>query len=72
MLCLTRNIEYFIVFTLLPEVISCVLIVDLFSFTTQDSVIKILDTLYRDRTYARFFVLETIARVPYFGKCFYL
>ncbi|KAL9818423.1 Ubiquinol oxidase 4, chloroplastic/chromoplastic [Arabidopsis thaliana] len=30
-----------------------------------DSVIKILDTLYRDRTYARFFVLETIARVPY-------
>lgn len=35
----------------------------------QDSVIKILDTLYRDRTYPRFFVLETIARVPYFGKC---
>ncbi|KFK28796.1 hypothetical protein AALP_AA7G049400 [Arabis alpina] len=32
-----------------------------------DSVIKILDTLYRDRTYARFFVLETIARVPYFA-----
>ncbi|KAB1221791.1 Ubiquinol oxidase 4, chloroplastic/chromoplastic [Morella rubra] len=32
-----------------------------------DSVIKILDTLYRDRNYARFFVLETIARVPYFG-----
>ncbi|CAH8315339.1 unnamed protein product [Eruca vesicaria subsp. sativa] len=32
-----------------------------------DSVIKILDTLYRDRTYPRFFVLETIARVPYFA-----
>ncbi|CAN4114688.1 unnamed protein product [Withania somnifera] len=32
-----------------------------------DSVIKILDTLYRDRQYARFFVLETIARVPYFA-----
>ncbi|KAF2298260.1 hypothetical protein GH714_020919 [Hevea brasiliensis] len=32
-----------------------------------DSVIKILDALYRDRDYARFFVLETIARVPYFG-----
>ncbi|XP_027360568.1 ubiquinol oxidase 4, chloroplastic/chromoplastic isoform X2 [Abrus precatorius] len=32
-----------------------------------DSVIKILDTLYRDRHYARFFVLETIARVPYFA-----
>ncbi|XP_021666196.1 ubiquinol oxidase 4, chloroplastic/chromoplastic isoform X2 [Hevea brasiliensis] len=32
-----------------------------------DSVIKILDALYRDRDYARFFVLETIARVPYFA-----
>ncbi|KAL3603477.1 hypothetical protein D5086_004336, partial [Populus alba] len=32
-----------------------------------DSVIKILDTLYHDRDYARFFVLETIARVPYFA-----
>ncbi|KAJ4704001.1 Ubiquinol oxidase [Melia azedarach] len=32
-----------------------------------DSVIKVLDTLYRDRDYARFFVLETIARVPYFA-----
>ncbi|KAK4360056.1 hypothetical protein RND71_022285 [Anisodus tanguticus] len=34
----------------------------------MDSVIKILDTLYLDRNHARFFVLETIARVPYFGK----
>ena len=34
----------------------------------QESVIKILDALYRDRHYARFFVLETIARVPYFGE----
>ncbi|KAJ0568762.1 putative ubiquinol oxidase (non-electrogenic) [Helianthus annuus] len=33
-----------------------------------DSVIKVLDTLYHDRDYPRFFVLETIARVPYFGK----
>ncbi|KAJ0082540.1 hypothetical protein Patl1_09834 [Pistacia atlantica] len=32
-----------------------------------DSVIKILDTLYHERDYARFFVLETIARVPYFA-----
>ncbi|GAV61230.1 AOX domain-containing protein [Cephalotus follicularis] len=32
-----------------------------------DSVIKILDSLYHDRDYARFFVLETIARVPYFA-----
>ncbi|EPS61569.1 alternative oxidase [Genlisea aurea] len=32
-----------------------------------DSVIKILDTLYQDRDYARFYVLETIARVPYFA-----
>jgi ubiquinol oxidase len=35
----------------------------------QDSIIVILDALYRDRDYARFFVLETIAtRVPYFGE----
>ncbi|XP_077216177.1 alternative oxidase family protein [Tasmannia lanceolata] len=32
-----------------------------------DSVIKILDIFYQDRDYARFFVLETIARVPYFA-----
>ncbi|KAL8235496.1 hypothetical protein R6Q59_016577 [Mikania micrantha] len=32
-----------------------------------DSVIKLLDTLYHDRDYPRFFVLETIARVPYFA-----
>ncbi|CAM8893572.1 unnamed protein product [Rhodiola kirilowii] len=32
-----------------------------------DSVIQILDTMYRDREYPRFFVLETIARVPYFA-----
>jgi hypothetical protein len=30
--------------------------------------VTILDSLYRDRSYARFFVLETIARVPYFGE----
>jgi len=28
----------------------------------------LLDGVYRDRNYARFFVLETIARVPYFGE----
>lgn len=32
-----------------------------------DTVIKILDSFYHDRHYARFFVLETIARVPYFA-----
>ncbi|XP_022142688.1 ubiquinol oxidase 4, chloroplastic/chromoplastic [Momordica charantia] len=32
-----------------------------------DSVIRILDAFYHDRAYARFFVLETIARVPYFA-----
>ncbi|XP_068641957.1 ubiquinol oxidase 4, chloroplastic/chromoplastic [Aristolochia californica] len=32
-----------------------------------DSVIMILDALYHDRHYARFYVLETIARVPYFA-----
>ncbi|CAL5029412.1 unnamed protein product [Urochloa decumbens] len=32
-----------------------------------DSVIMVLDGVYHDRNYARFFVLETIARVPYFA-----
>ncbi|XVF26132.1 hypothetical protein REPUB_Repub13aG0273500 [Reevesia pubescens] len=32
-----------------------------------DSVIKVLDALYQGRDYARFYVLETIARVPYFA-----
>ncbi|KAH7660077.1 Ubiquinol oxidase (non-electrogenic) protein [Dioscorea alata] len=32
-----------------------------------ESIIKILDAFYRDRHYARFYVLETIARVPYFS-----
>ncbi|KAG0493336.1 hypothetical protein HPP92_004330 [Vanilla planifolia] len=32
-----------------------------------DSVIKVLDLFYCERQYARFFVLETIARVPYFA-----
>lgn len=32
-----------------------------------ETVIKILDVFYRDRDYARFFVLETVARVPYFA-----
>ncbi|KAG2569607.1 ubiquinol oxidase 4, chloroplastic/chromoplastic-like [Panicum virgatum] len=32
-----------------------------------ESVIMVLDGVYRDRNYARFFVLETIARVPYFA-----
>uniref|UniRef100_K3Z8E8 Ubiquinol oxidase n=1 Tax=Setaria italica TaxID=4555 RepID=K3Z8E8_SETIT len=32
-----------------------------------DSVIMVLNGVYRDRSYARFFVLETIARVPYFA-----
>jgi hypothetical protein len=34
----------------------------------QDSVIMVLKGVYRDRYYARFFALETIARVPYFGE----
>ncbi|GJU61292.1 ubiquinol oxidase 4, chloroplastic/chromoplastic [Tanacetum coccineum] len=32
-----------------------------------DSVIKVIDALYHDRDYPRFYVLETIARVPYFA-----
>ncbi|GJR49698.1 ubiquinol oxidase 4, chloroplastic/chromoplastic [Tanacetum coccineum] len=35
-----------------------------------DTVIKILDVLYHDRDYPRFFVLETIARVPYFYSAY--
>eukprot|EP00262_Sarcandra_glabra_P019918 TRINITY_DN773_c0_g1_i1.p1 TRINITY_DN773_c0_g1~~TRINITY_DN773_c0_g1_i1.p1 ORF type:complete len:391 (-),score=58.60 TRINITY_DN773_c0_g1_i1:176-1225(-) len=38
-----------------------------FNIALTDSVIKIIDALYHDRHYARFFVLETIARVPYFA-----
>ncbi|VAH53847.1 unnamed protein product [Triticum turgidum subsp. durum] len=38
-----------------------------FNIFLTDTVIFILDILYRDRDYARFFVLETIARVPYFA-----
>ncbi|KAI4295972.1 hypothetical protein L6164_035965 [Bauhinia variegata] len=45
-------------------VIKCEQSVNIF---LTDSVIKILDAFYRDRDYARFFVLETIARVPYFA-----
>ena len=36
-------------------------------------MVTILDALYHGRDYARFYVLETIARVPYFGEyCSYL
>ncbi|KAJ9566290.1 hypothetical protein OSB04_002256 [Centaurea solstitialis] len=38
-----------------------------FNIFLTDSVIKVLDALYHDRDYPRFFVLETIARVPYFA-----
>ncbi|XP_051207500.1 ubiquinol oxidase 4, chloroplastic/chromoplastic isoform X1 [Lolium perenne] len=38
-----------------------------FNIFLTDFIIAILDLLYRDRDYARFFVLETIARVPYFA-----
>ncbi len=34
----------------------------------QEAVIMVLDAFYAQRAYARFYVLETIARVPYFGK----
>lgn len=30
-------------------------------------LVFVIDTLYRDRPYARFYVLETVARVPYFS-----
>ncbi len=30
-------------------------------------LVFIINVLYRDRSYARFYVLETVARVPYFA-----
>ena len=41
-------------------------------FYLQDTVILLLDALYADRHYSRFYVLETIARVPYFGIFFFI
>ncbi|XP_042420582.1 ubiquinol oxidase 4, chloroplastic/chromoplastic-like [Zingiber officinale] len=38
-----------------------------FNIFLTDTTINILDSLYHDRHYARFYVLETIARVPYFA-----
>jgi len=38
-----------------------------FNRLATDVVIQILDVFYKDRDYARFYVLETIARVPYFA-----
>ena len=31
------------------------------------SAVKVIDRVYKDRDYARFYVLETVARVPYFS-----
>lgn len=38
-----------------------------FNIALTELVIKVLDAFYSDRHYARFYVLETIARVPYFA-----
>lgn len=38
-----------------------------FNIFLIETVIKILDALYSEKHYARFYVLETIARVPYFA-----
>lgn len=38
-----------------------------FNVLLTDTVIVMLDAVYADRHYARFYVLETIARVPYFA-----
>ncbi|XP_039141827.1 ubiquinol oxidase 4, chloroplastic/chromoplastic-like [Dioscorea cayenensis subsp. rotundata] len=38
-----------------------------FNIALTESMITILDAFYHDRHYARFYVLETIARVPYFS-----
>lgn len=41
----------------------------LFAFNKKliDSVYDIICVLYKDKDYPRFFVLETVARVPYFA-----
>ena len=31
------------------------------------SAVNVIDRIYKDRDYARFYVLETVARVPYFS-----
>lgn len=38
-----------------------------FNQLATGAVIQVLDVFYKDRDYARFYVLETIARVPYFA-----
>lgn len=38
-----------------------------FNQLATDAVIQVLDIFYKNRDYARFYVLETIARVPYFA-----
>lgn len=38
------------------------------SNTLDARQIVVMDSLYKDKPFARFFVLETIARVPYFGE----
>nr|PNR59740.1 hypothetical protein PHYPA_002532 [Physcomitrium patens] len=38
-----------------------------FNQLATDAVIKVLDVFYKNRDYARFYVLETIARIPYFA-----
>ena len=35
--------------------------------TIVKSAVKVIDKVYKDRDYARFYVLETVARVPYFS-----
>src|SRR5210317_502651 len=35
--------------------------------TVVKSAVKVIDRVYKDRDYARFYVLETVARVPYFS-----
>lgn len=32
-----------------------------------DALVVVIDALYKDKPYQRFYVLETVARVPYFS-----
>ena len=35
--------------------------------TVVKTAVNVIDRVYKDRDYARFYVLETVARVPYFS-----
>jgi ubiquinol oxidase len=38
-----------------------------FNKAVVGTAVKVIDRVYKDRDYTRFYVLETVARVPYFS-----